>query len=433
MASMIRTLFTVVACQLLTASLLNAAPPTPPTSPTNWARFRGDGSASAAKANATAPERWSATENLIWKAELPGRGASSPVVFNQRVYVTSFTGYGLDPDQPGEKAQLELHVICFDLTTGKLVWRKTIGASENEQAATRRVVDHGFATNTVAVDETGVYAFFGVSGLVAYSLEGEERWRAPTGDKTAGFGSAASPILFENLVIVNCSIECGAVIAYEKSTGKEAYRIDGIQRSWTTPLIVARPDEPSELVLSHQMTVSGHNPRTGEQLWTCKGIQDYVVPCVVANDDVVYVIGGRKNQSLAIRLGGRGDVTKSHLLWETNIGANVTSPVVHEGFLYWVSDRGVACCLDAKTGAEIYRERLGFTKERIYASVVRVGEKLYLPTRDAGVLVYGTGNQFRQIAVNKIEGDESLYNATPAVSGDRLLLRTDRFLYCIGK
>jgi outer membrane protein assembly factor BamB len=170
----------------------------------DWPRFRGaDGNASAPSANV--PLTWSATENIARKVEIAGNGASSPSVFSGRVYLTSFTGYGLNPDDPGNREDLQQHVLCFDLNDGKLLWDQSTKASESEQKATRRVADHGYATGTAVCDDRGVYAYFGVSGLVAYGHEGNLLWQAKTGDGTKGFGSAASPILYRDLVIINAA------------------------------------------------------------------------------------------------------------------------------------------------------------------------------------------------------------------------------------
>ena len=396
----------------------------------DWPRFRGaDGNASSP--NASVPLTWSATENMAWKTEIPGHGASSPVVFGGHIYLTSFTGYGLDPDQPGNRDDLQLHVLCFDQITGKLLWNKSIKAAASEQQATRRVADHGYATGTPACDEQAVYAYFGVSGLVAYDHNGELLWQSPSGEDTAGFGSAASPILFNDLVIQNASIEAKAVIAVNRKTGSEAWRIDGVKKSWTTPLVATSADGRQELIVSDEGHVRGFDPQTGKELWSCSGVQDYVVPCVVAHEGIAYVLGGRKNQAMAIRLGGSGDVTETHRLWETNIGANVTSPVYHDGKLYWASDRGIAHCMDAATGADVYRERID-TKERVYASTVLAGDRMYLTTRENGVFAIALGPEYKQLAHNVIEGDTSLFNATPAITDKHLFFRTNQWLYCIG-
>ncbi len=406
---------------ILTSAALEAA---------DWPRFRGaDGNASAASANV--PLTWSGTENMAWKTEIPGNGASSATVFSGHVYLTSFTGYGLDPDDPGSREDLQQHVLCFDLVNGKLLWNKSTKASESEQEATRRVADHGFATGTPVCDELGVYAYFGVSGLVAYDHEGNLLWQAETGDNTVGFGSAASPILYHDLVIMNASIEANTVFAFNRSSGKEVWRIENVHKSWTTPLVATSAEGREELIVSYKEHVRGFDPDTGNELWHCVGVQDYVVPCVVVNDGIAYVIGGRKNQSMAIRLGGNGDVTESHGIWDTNIGANVTSPVYHEGLLYWISDRGIANCSDATTGESIYRERVS-TSDRVYASTLLAGNRMYLTTRDNGVFAVALGPEYHELAHNVIDGDDSSFNATPAVIGDQLLFRTNQYLYCIG-
>ena len=369
---------------------------------------------------------------MLWATEIPGNGASSPIVYADRVYLTSFTGYGIDQDQPGNQPDLKLHVLCFDLTSGKQLWDGVIDASPDEQAASRRVTDHGYASGSSVCDEAAVYSYFGVSGVVAFDHEGNKLWQADTGSNTAGFGSAASPILYQNLVIVNASIESDTVFAFNRQTGIEVWRLDDVQKSWTTPLVSTSADGRDELIVSYKENIRGLDPLTGKELWHCVGIQDYVVPCVVANEGIAYVLGGRKNQAMAIRLGGSGDVTKTHKLWEANVGANVTSPVYHEGKLYWASDRGIANCMDASTGKIVYQQRMD-TKERVYASTVLAGDRMYLTTRENGIFAVAIGPEYKQLAHNVIANDDSLFNATPAIVGDRLLTRSNRKLYCIGK
>ncbi|QDU92592.1 outer membrane protein assembly factor BamB family protein [Lignipirellula cremea] len=396
----------------------------------NWPQFRGpDGNATST--DAQLPLNWNASTNIIWKTELPGRGASSPIVWDDRIYLTAFSGYGVDDAEVQDKTKLQLHVLCINREDGAVIWDQSTPGSPHTQDVTNRVQDHGYATGTPATDGKAVFAYFGVSGLIAYSTEGELLWQAETGIKTAGFGSASSPVLHGDLVIVNASIEGDQVIAFNKQTGEKAWAIDEVKRSWTTPCLAKTAEGAVELVVNQIDVIRGFDPTTGKELWSCAGIDDYVVPAPVSHEGVVYCLGGRQNRCIAVRLGGRGDVTDTHKLWEVNIGANVTSPVYYQGHLYWASDKGIATCLDAKTGEPIYRERLD-TRARIYSSIVRGADRLYVTTRDEGVTVLPAAPEYKELAVNTITTDETLVNSSPAISGDRLFLRTDKYLYSIG-
>jgi outer membrane protein assembly factor BamB len=397
----------------------------------DWHQFRGLG-AGGRSDDRGLPETWSDSNHVIWKTALPGRGASSPVVFGDRVYLTAYSGFGLDAENPGNPQDLRLHVLCIDRNTGDLLWDRSVTGSPNSQEATARIVDHGYASSTAACDETGVYAFFGVSGVVAFDPDGEQKWRADVGARTAGFGSAASPVLHGDLLIVNAGIESHSVVALDKTSGETVWTIPEVRQTWTTPLIASTNDGQDELVIPQKDIVRGFDPRTGHVLWTCEGIDDYVVPCAIAHDGIAYVLGGRSNRAIAVRLGGRGDVTQSHQLWSARVGANVTSPTYWEGRLYWASDRGIANCIDAASGEIVYQQRLP-TRERAYASAVLADGKIYVTTRENGVIVLAIGAQYKQLAQNRLAADEGLINATPAISRSQLLLRTDGRLYCIGE
>jgi outer membrane protein assembly factor BamB len=397
----------------------------------DWPQFRGpSGNATATDSNP--PTTWSDTENIAWKTELPGRGASSPVVFGNRIFLTAYTGFGVDSDEPGDKANLKLHVLCFERDSGKLLWNKSIKASTATQKFGQRVADHGYATATPATDGDVVYASFGVSGVVAYDMDGNLMWQAKIGDGTAGFGSASSPVVFREMVYVNASIESNTLFAFDKQTGKEVWKAVSIMKSWSSPCIAEVPDGPPELIMNQKNEIFAFDPITGEKLWWCAGVEDYIVPVPVFHDGVVYCLGGRSNRAIAVKLGGRGDVTETHKLWESTIGANVTSPVYHNGHLYWASDKAIENCLRASDGEEVYQQRLP-ARSRIYSSIVRGGDKLYVTTRDQGIVVLAAKPGYKELAVNVIESDETLFNASPAISGNQLLLRTDAFLYCIGE
>lgn len=397
----------------------------------DWSQFRGP-SGNGVSESTGLPTEWSAEKNILWKTKLPGHGSSSPVLYGDQIFLTAYTDYGLTAEDDGNPADLRLHVISINREDGKIMWDQSVAPLNQVQKITKRIVDHGYASGTPACDETGVYAFFGTSGVVAYDLQGNLKWQADVGNKTAGFGSASSPILYKDFVIINASIESETVYALEKATGKVAWKAENIVRAWTTPSIVDVPGGKQELVVNQKNQILGFDPDTGKQLWTCEGIQDYVVPVVVQNEGILYCLGGRSNRSIAVRPGGRGDVTKTHKLWEVNVGANVTSPVFHEGHLYWASDRGIAFCLNAKNGEVVYKNRLP-TKSRLYASIVLADDKLYVTTRDNGVVVLKAVPEYVELARNEIKSDEDLFNASPAVSEGSIYLRTNGYLYRIAE
>lgn len=400
-------------------------------SPSDWPQFRGPGG--NASSDDQTPTSWSDTENVVWKVKIPGKGSSSPIVVGDKILLTSFTGYGTSEKEPGDKDDLALHTVCFDRVSGKLLWNKSINASQSEQSFSRRVADHGYTSGTPTSDGESVFAFFGTSGAVAYDLEGNQLWvNNELGSKTAGFGSASSPVVHGDLLYVNASIESDTLFALNKSTGEVVWKKTDVQKCWSTPCIAKNDRGETELIINQKFTVHGLNPQTGAELWKCDGIEDYVVPVPISNNGIIYCLGGRGNKAMAIRLGGIGDVTESHRLWMVNIGANVTSPVLYKGHLYWASDKGIANCMNAETGEAVYRERMP-TKERVYASIVRGGENLYLTTRDKGVWVLAAKPKFEKIALNKLDSITDMVNASPAISDSRLLIRSNEFLYCIGK
>lgn len=395
-----------------------------------WSRFRG-GSASGVQPESTVPVTWSDTENLCWRLPLPGRGSSSPVIWQDRIYLTAYTGYGLSIEEPGDREQLELHVLAISLDEGNVIWDQAIDPADAEQPLGKRVAEHGYASPTPCVDSSGVYAAFGPSGLVALTHDGQTRWRQSYGTKTAGFGAAASPVLHDGLVIINGSIESGSVYAFEKTDGQLRWKADSINRAWTTPSIVTLDDGRQELIVNQKDAILGLDPKSGERLWWCDAIEDYIVPCILSEGETLYCSGGRSNRTFCVRAGGRGDVTATHVLWSTNRGANVTTPVLTGGYLFWSHDKALALCVRASDGEEMFRRRLP-TRSRVYASMVGDSEKLFLTTRDAGVLVISAKPEYEQLAINRLGDPEERFNATPAIVGDRLILRSDRALYCIG-
>lgn len=413
-----------------------------------WSQFRGP--RGSGLSDSILPSTWSNEENLAWRTQLPGPGASSPVVYGDRVFVTAYSGYGLSVESPGARGNLQLHVVCLSLTDGALLWDKTFDPSPEEQKLGKRVGEHGYASPTPCVDGSNVYCYFGPSGIIALNHDGDFLWRRSVGTNTVGFGAAASPITFEDLVIMNASIESGSIFGIDKMTGEIRWQSDDIQKAWTTPLIV-RPQTGSspqdgnsqgagelgagelgvaELIVNQKNAILGLDPRTGERLWFCDAIEDYVVPAVITDGKLLYCSGGRSNKTFVVTPGGRGDVSESHLVWDVSRGANVTTPLLHNGYLYWSHDKAIALCLRASDGKEMFRQRMP-TRSRVYASIVGDKEKLLLTTRDEGVLVIDAAPVYREIAVNQLGEEGELFNATPAIIGDRLLLRSDKAIYCV--
>lgn len=404
----------------------------------DWTRFRGPDGTGISE-DTGLPTTWSATENLVWKTTLPGFGSSSPVILGDKIFLTCYSGYGFDAEDPGDQDQLAFHVLCLDRTTGQIVWAKKHSPELPETDYDGgRVNLHGYASATAVTDGLAVYVFFGKSGVLKYSLEGEQLWQASVGTQVDShrWGSGASLILHDDLLIVNASCESKSIRGLKKENGKEVWRVDEINDSWSTPLVVKTADGGEELVVVERFKVLGLNPATGEQLWVCNKDSDYICPSVIAQEGVVYAINSRFKAALfAIRTGGRGDVSDSHLLWKKgNWTTRVCTPVYHEGHLYAMDQAGYASCVDAKTGEEVYRERMDISGsgDKIYASIVAGDGKLYGVTREDGTVVLALTPKFRELARNHL-GDDSIFNATPAIHNGQLLLRSDKALYCIGK
>lgn len=395
----------------------------------DWPQYRGPGGSGASIDAGPLPVAWDDKQNVAWRTALPGFGASSPVTWNDRIFLTAYSGYGVNASEPGDIRRLQRHVVCLNLATGAVLWDRTVPAAQPEQPYEGFLTLHGYASNTPATDGRRVYAFLGRSGVRAYDFDGREQWSADVGQGLDGWGSAASPIVFEHLLIVNAAVESHSLIALDKNTGRERWRAAPIRRCWGTPVIAAS-SRGSELVVSMEGQVLGFDPRTGKELWRCDAIPDYVCPSPVTAEGVVYVIGGRQGMALAIRTGGSGDVSQSHVLWRTGEGSNVASPLLHDGHLYWVSDRGLAYCLEAASGKVVYKERMA--SDKVYASIVSADHKLFAVTREDGAYVLPAQPRFEILAHNKLADDNSVFNAGPAPAGARLLLRSNRFLYALG-
>jgi outer membrane protein assembly factor BamB len=408
---------------LLVGVILLAA--TSPLQAADWPQFRGPGGQGLSTED-NLPVSWNDTENLLWKTKLPGPGASSPIALGDKLYLTAYSGYGVERGS-GDMEDLRLHVLCLRESDGEIVWDREIKPRLPES---ERVRDHGYAAPTPATDGKHLYVFFGKTGVLKLDLNGELVWQTEVGDGLHGWGCGTSPVLFDNLVIVNASVESGSLVALDQATGNEVWRAGGMRSSWNTPHLV-QVNGKTELVVSVKGKILAFDPATGESLWTCEGIQDYVCPSIVSQDGIVYAIGGRSSRAIAVRAGGRGDVTDTHRLWEARAGANVCSPVIHDGHLYWVSDRNSnAYCLRLSDGEVIYQQRF---PAQPYASALIGGDNLYIVTRRGGTYVLAAKPEYEQLAHNEFEGDRSTFNASPIIADGKLYIRSDEYLYCVGK
>ena len=399
----------------------------------DWPCFRGPGGSGIAL-EGNPPTTWDESTNIAWRVPLPGAGTSSPIIWKDHVYLTSHTGYGVSSKDRGDMEKLKRHLLCYQLSNGELLWQKDISAKLPEFRYAKRMEWHGYASHTPAADADSVYCFFGKSRVHAFSHGGEPRWQTLVGDETHGWGSAASPVLVGDLVVVNAFVESGALVALDRKTGAEKWRYNGLKEAWDTPVAVTLPDGKVELALGVFDKVLGIDAASGKELWSSQGAKWYSVGSPITHNGVVYALSGKGFEAAtAVRVGGRGEVTDSHRLWQVRKGSNVSSPLLHDGRLYFAHDQGsFFYCLDAKTGADVYTERLPRRFGTVYSSPVLAGGKIYLFSRQGGSVVIQPGGTFKILSQNP-RLDESPANSSPAIAGDQLLIRSDKFLYCIGE
>ena len=408
----------------------------------DWPRLRGANG--DAKAEGSLPVKWSDTEHLKWKTVLPGPGSSSPIIIGDKGFITCWSGYA--DGSSDDVTRLVRHLICVSKADGKILWDKTVPAVQPEDRANGMLMEHGYASSTPVSDGSSVFVFFGKTGVLAFDLDGKQLWQTSVGTDSnrKGWGSASSPILHQNNVIVTAYDEGGAMVALDKKTGKQVWRAaaEGLNTVYSTPLVSG-----GDLLLPVANEVWGLNPDSGKLRWYATyNMGGNVSPGVTIADGTVFVTGGYPTAgTAAIRLGGKGDITQTNTLWSINSASYIPTPIYHEGHLYVINDAGFAMCIDAKTGNEIYRERVmensggqGGGGRRgggkpFYASPVLVDGRLYCPSRKNGVFVIAAKPAFEVLAKNTFASDTTQMNATPSVDANRLYLRSDKALYCIGE
>ncbi|MHC4741974.1 MAG: family 16 glycoside hydrolase [Planctomycetota bacterium] len=405
----------------------------------HWHNFRGPGMRGNSDETGLAVT-WSETENLKWKTALPGPGSSSPIVVGEKVFVTCYSGYGLDKEDPGNIYNLRRHLVCVDAGSGKILWDESIEAVQPELPFKGQLTQHGYAASTPASDGERVFAFGGKNGVFAFDLEGNLIWERSvgTGSDEKKWGSAGSVTLYKNLVIINAWDESKTLYAFDKRDGEVVWKRDLSEAglTFTTP-VLAEVGGRTELIMLLPTQVWGLNPDTGQTVWFVRTtMKDTTIGTPVVVGDVAYIHGGgvRSLSSMAVKLGGSGDVTDSHVLWSGKQATSVPSPVYFDGMLYWVDTGGKAGCQDTKTGELKYNEELPIANRFVvYASMVEAEGRLYAVSRKGGTYVLPAKPKFEVIATNKFASDDSDFNASPAIDKGRIFLRSNRYLYCIAK
>lgn len=400
----------------------------------DWPQFRGP-TADGVTADTSLPLTWGEKENLIWRTELPGPGSSSPIVSGDRVFLTSYSGYGIDIKDPGKLENLKRHALCLDKRTGKILWQHEITTDLPNTAYTGTyITQHGYASSSAVTDGKGVYFFMANAGVHAFTVDGKKVWDVSVGEKAHDWGVGSSPILYGDLLIVNAALESNQLLALDRKTGKTVWSATGFPASWNTPTIV-KVDGHDELVVNSSGKLRAFDPKDGTELWSCKSIRAAeLCPSIVAHEGVIFIIGAPGGQAMAVKAGGKGDVSATHVLWQAPKGSNVGSPVYHNGHLYFINDaRGMAVCLDAKTGAVVYEEPISRQKrDRWYSTPLLSGDRLYCVSRQSGTVVLAAKPAFEVLATNVFGNDDSVSNASPAVSDGKIFLRSNRYAYCIG-
>jgi outer membrane protein assembly factor BamB len=402
-----------------------------------WRQFRGPLANGVGEAT-DLPIEFGATQNLQWRMPLPGPGASSPIVVGEQVFVTCFSGYGVDQD--AGPMDLVRHLVCASLKDGKIQWTTNFETKESPDQYRGYIRDHGYSSSTPATDGERIFVFAGKSGVYAFDFSGKQLWRTSVGTNSAmnNWGSASSPIVHDGNVIVNASAESGKFFALNCETGNVTWQTDASAAygSWATPVLTKGLDGREELIINVPYEIWSVNPKTGKLFWYAEATdRGPVNPTVVIQDQVVYALGSRGAPGAAIKMGKKGDVSDTNLKWSSRANSYVPSPIVDGKYLYIINESGIASCLDTESGEEIYQARLDGVEGRsaVYASPTMADGKIYVPTRNNGIVVLAAGGEFKQLARNTFADDESLFNGSAAIVDNSLILRSDKFLYRIGK
>ncbi len=418
----------------------------------HWPQWRGPYFNGMARGDA--PTSWSDTSNIKWKTSIPGRGFSTPVIWGDRIFLTTAVPTGKpaptaatssaapDANQRrvgGEavpQAEQKFEVICLDRKTGKILWQRTAKVAFPHEGYHRTY--GSFASNSPATDGKYTYAFFGSRGLYCYDFNGKLIWQKDFDVQMKiklAFGEGTAPLLMNDRLIITFDHEAGSfIVALDKKNGKELWRVPRDEpSSWSTPFLVDYQGR-KQVVVAASNKVRSYDPDNGKLLWEAAGLGSNVIPAPVHQNGVVFVMSGHRDPKLmAIKLGKEGDLTGTDaVLWSHTRGlAYTTSPVLHDNKLFYVTDNGMLTALNATTGEPHYAQvRLPKTYN-FKASPVGANGKLYLATEDGDVVIVKMSEKFEVLATNTLT--DQVFISTPVIANGELFLRGQNTLFCISE
>jgi outer membrane protein assembly factor BamB len=415
---------------------------------TSWPQWRGNGLGVSSDTKVLL--EWSATNGVLWRTPIPGRGHSSPVIFDGRIYLTTdiegetipgakAIQHILDnedfkhPDAFGAELQHELRVLCLDAATGKLLWNQLAYSGPAYDDRHRK---GSYAAPTIAAEADHVFAYFGSEGLYCFDSKGSLVWSNSVGGlATLGMGAGASPVLGAKTVIVQCDQDNGErsfIAGFDKKTGNQLWKVARqVSVSWATPIVVTAGGR-EQVIASGSEKIVAYDTTTGEEIWSHEGLENNAVPSPVANNSVAYLVSGYpKKRVLAIALGAHGDLTgTTNLLWKYDKGAGyVPSPLLLGKDLYLMTDSGLLTCLDASTGEVRYDSERLPSPAKFTASPLGVSGHLLLTSEEGDTFVLRGGEKYEFIRKNPI--GEKVF-ASLAVSEGHIFIRGATNLFCIG-
>ena len=417
----------------------------------NWPQFRGPGSRGVAD-NTSYPETWSATENVDWKTDLPGRGWSSPVVWGDRVFLTTVINsgqseepkkglyFGGDRPKPSESMH-QWQVLCLDLATGKLLWDRTVHEAKPEAPIHLK---SSYASETPVTDGERVYFYFGNVGVFCFDFEGKEIWKQTIKQHAMrnGWGTAASPVIYQDrLYLVNDNQEESYLLALDAKTGQQIWRIPREEKSnWSTPF-VWQNNQRTEIVTPGTNLVRSYD-LDGNVLWSLKGMSNITIATPYEDNGLLFVSSGYvldpQRPFYAIRPGAQGDISlregqtfNDFIAWsDSKIAPYNPTTLVYDGRLYVLYDRGLFSCYRANDGKKLYGPQRLPNGQAFTASPWASDGKVFCLNEDGVTCVIKGGDQFELMHTNSL-ADDDMCMATPAITGDRLLIRTSARIYSI--